>query len=431
MRIAYLVNQYPMVSHIFIRREILALERRGVEIIRLSLRGWDEGLVDEEDTLERQQTRYVLREGAPALILSLLSMLARRPVRLAQAARLAWRMGRRAERPLAVHLAYLAEASQLVPWLQAAGIEHVHAHFGTNSAEVAMLAHALGGPTWSFTIHGPKEFDKIEFIGLPEKIRQCAFVVAISSFGRAQLYRLVEHQQWPKIKVVHCGLELLNFSAPPSPVPSARRLVCVGRLCAQKGQLLLVEAARRLAANGTDFELVLVGDGEMRRDIEAVVARHQLQAKVRITGRITSERVREEMLSARALVLPSFAEGLPMVIMEAMAMVRPIISTYIAAIPELVHPGKHGWLVPAGDVTALTEAMQACLDAPVDTLSRMGAAAYERVLSRHNVETQAAKLAGLFEGALAESEITIKSPCSGRSDTPISEREIIEKQVEI
>ena len=120
-----------------------------------------------------------------------------------------------------------------------------------------------------------------------------------------------------------------------------------------------------------------------------------------------------------------------MVIMEAMAMGRPIISTYIAAIPELVHPGKHGWLVPAGDVTALTEAMQACLDAPVDTLSRMGAAAYERVLSRHNVETQAAKLAGLFEGALAESEITIKSPCSGRSDTPISEREIIEKQVEI
>jgi colanic acid/amylovoran biosynthesis glycosyltransferase len=174
MRIAYLINQYPMVSHIFIRREILALERRGVEVTRIALRGWDGDLFNEEDHLERERTRYVLREGAFALLLALARMLVTRPVRLMQAVVLARRMGRRAERPLPVHLAYLAEACRIEPWLRATGVEHVHAHFGTNSAEVAMLVRALGGPPWSFTIHGPKEYDNVKLVGLADKVRRCA-----------------------------------------------------------------------------------------------------------------------------------------------------------------------------------------------------------------------------------------------------------------
>ena len=160
-----------------------------------------------------------------------------------------------------------------------------------------------------------------------------------------------------------------------------------------------MEAARRLAAQGVEFELVLAGDGELRAEIEALIARHKLQAKVRITGWISGEQVREEILAARALVLPSFAEGLPVVIMEAMALRRPVISTFVAGIPELVHPGEHGWLVPAGDVEALASAMRACLDAPTETLARMGEAARRRVLARHDVDTEAAKLAALFQVA--------------------------------
>ena len=400
MRIAYLINQYPMVSLVFVRREILALERRGVEVTRISLRGWDNELVDEEDQLERERTRYVLRAGAPALVIAFTRMLLMRPVSLLRALALACKMGRRAERPLLVHLGYLTEACRIEPWLRAARIQHVHAHFGTNSAEVAMLVHALGGPPWSFTVHGPTEFNKARFIGLPEKIRRCAFVVAISSYGRSQLYRFVEHQHWPKVQVVHCGLEPDFRAASVSPPPAVKRLVCVGRLCEQKGQLLLIEAAQRLAAQGADFELVLVGDGEMRGDIEALVKHYKLQATVRITGRISSEQLQNEILAARALVLPSFAEGLPMVIMEAMALRRPIISTFVAGIPELVHPGKHGWLVPAGDVEALVGAMQDCLDTPAETLARMGEAAQKRVLARHNVDTQAAQLAELFQAAI-------------------------------
>jgi glycosyltransferase involved in cell wall biosynthesis len=177
-------------------------------------------------------------------------------------------------------------------------------------------------------------------------------------------------------------------------------LVCVGRLCKEKAHFLLLEAAKRLAEEGADFELVLAGDGELRADIEGLVARYNLKAQVRITGWISNEQVRDEILAARALVLPSLIEGLPVVIMEAMALRRPVISTFVAGIPELVQPQEHGWLVPAGDVESLLRAMRACLDAPADLLARMGEAAHKRVLVRHNVETEAAKLAELFEAAV-------------------------------
>lgn len=401
MHIAYLINQYPLVSHIFIRREILALERRGCKVMRISLRGWDAELVDQEDQTERQRTHYVLRGGAAVLLLAVVRMLLMHPLRLMRALALAWTMGRRADRPLPVHLVYLAEACRIVPWLREARIEHVHAHFGTNPAEVAMLVHALGGPQWSFTVHGPREYDNVGLMHLADKVRYCAFVVAITSFGRSQLYRLVDSRYWPKIKVVACGLEPAMFATPPNPPPAARRLACVGRLVEQKGQLLLVESARMLAAQGVDFELVLVGDGPMRREIEALIERQHLRNRVRITGRISSEQLRDEILAARALVLPSFAEGLPMVIMEAMALRRPVISTFVAGVPELVQPPEHGWLVPAGDVDALAAAMRACLDAPLDTLIRMGEAAYARARERHDVEKQAVQLDALFRTAIA------------------------------
>jgi glycosyltransferase involved in cell wall biosynthesis len=157
-----------------------------------------------------------------------------------------------------------------------------------------------------------------------------------------------------------------------------------------------LEAARLLAQHGACFELVLAGDGEMRQAIEAQIARCGLASQVRITGWISSEAIREELLAARALVLPSFAEGLPVVIMEAMALSRPVISTYVAGIPELVRPGEHGWLVPAGDVEALAAAMLACLDSGVDELARIGEAAHARVVARHDVEKACNVLAGLM-----------------------------------
>ena len=394
--VAYLINQYPRVSHSFIRREILALERQGVVIKRFAQRGWDADVVDPEDERERMLTRYILRIGAAGLLAAAAKVALSRPRLFVSTALLALRMGRRSDRSQLLHLIYLVEACCLVGWLHECGASHLHAHFGTNSAEIAMLARALGGPPYSFTVHGPEEFDKPEALHLREKIRRSAFAVAISSFGRSQLYRWVEPAQWPKVHVVHCGLEpsfAQGQAAEPSPV---RRLVCVGRLCEQKGQLLLLDAAAQLRERGIDFELVLAGDGEMRGAIEERIAALRLGERVHITGWISGAHVREELLAARALVLPSFAEGLPVVIMEAMALGRPVVTTCIAGIPELVIDGEHGWLFPAGDVEFTARAIERCLAATQEDLGRMGRAARERVWARHDINLEARKLVHYF-----------------------------------
>jgi len=401
LNVAYLVNQYPKVSHSFIRREILALERQGVQVRRFALRGWSEAVVDPEDLAERERTRYVLEGGLAPLLWATARCLLKNPARLARAARLALAISRGSDRPLLLHLAYLAEACWLARWLESECIEHVHAHFGTNSTEVALLAHVLGGPTYSFTVHGPEEFDKPAAIALGEKIRGAAFVVAISSYGRSQIYRWSRTQDWDRVKVVHCGVENRFHSVAIPPVTASPRLVCVGRLCEQKGQLLLIHAVHRLVQDGVAIQLVLAGDGELRGEVELLIASLRLNESVRITGWISSAQVREEMLAARALVLPSFAEGLPVVIMEAMALGRPVLSTYVAGIPELVVPGETGWLFPAGDVVALAEAMTGCLAATPALLDRMGAAARRRVVERHDIDTEAAKLLMHFNETVA------------------------------
>ena len=402
MRIAYLINQYPAVSHSFIRREIHALERRGFEVMRIAIRGWDAELADDDDKVERERTHYVLREGVPTLLMVMALTFLTRPARAVRALRSAFQLSRISKRPLYIDFAYFIEACRIESWLRTAGIKHLHAHFGTNSAAVAMLVHELGGPPWSFTTHGSTEFDNVGFINLSNKVRDCAFAVAVCSYGRSQLYRFIEHQDWPKVQVVHCGLEPAFYNVPDR-APHPQRLVCIGRLSKEKGQLLLVEAASRLVALNIEFELVLAGDGEMRADIEALIARYDLQGRVRITGWLSAGQVRDEIQAARALVLPSFNEGLPVVIMEAMALRRPVISTYIAGIPELVRPGEDGWLVPAGDVLALVEAVRACLDAPSSTITQMGEAARQRVLARHDVNVEARKLELLIrEGILAD-----------------------------
>ena len=397
LQVAYLINQYPAVSHTFIKREIQALERAGVTVQRIALRGWDAELVDASDRQERERTRYVLQSGALGLGWALLKTALSQPVRLGSAMRLAWRMARGAEKGFPVHLVYVAEACLIAQWLAVSGGQHLHAHFATNPAEVAMLVRVLGGPPYSFTAHGSDIMDRPAQMGLTEKVGRAAFVAAVCSFGQSQIYRWVPHALWNKVSVVRCGLEPAYGHGESPTEDASHRLLCVGRLSKEKGQLLLIEAAAQVAANSKQpFEIVLAGDGPMRAEVQALIATKGLGRHVRITGWLDAPGIQNELRQARALVVPSLSEGLPVVIMEAMAYRKPVIAPYLAGIPELVASGYTGWLYPASDVAALAAAMQSCLDASSHELAAMGAAAQQRVWAAHDVDAEARKLAKLF-----------------------------------
>ncbi len=346
MRIAYFTNQYPAPSHTFIRREIVALEARGHRVERYAVRPFRGALKDPEDVEEARRTRHILRTPVIGAFTSVARQLLARPKPSWRALGSAFRFARTSGGHYLRHLFYFLEAMILADWCRRDEIDHLHVHFGTNPATVATLAHQIGGMKFSFTVHGPEEFDRPEMLGLCEKIRASSFVVAVSSYGRSQLLRWADLADWRKVEVVHCGIDKRYLSEDVELHGVDPRLVCIARLSEQKGHLLLLRAAANLRAEGMRFELVLVGDGPLRAEIDHEIERLGLGDTVVLTGTISQDDVRNEILRAKALVLPSFAEGLPVVLMESMALKRPVISTYIAGIPEPRSTGQ--WLARSG-----------------------------------------------------------------------------------
>lgn len=396
MRVGYLVNQYPKISHTFIRSEIKSLEESGVEVVRYSLRPTKEKLVDQLDLDEMRQTRAVLGAGVEPLLLCSLRCFLASPLLFLRAMMVSLRCGRRSDRGTLRHCIYLGEACLLVDWMRRDGVEHLHAHFGTNSATVALLARELGGPPFSFTAHGTDDFDCPPLWSLREKIERAAFVVAVSSFGRSQLLRWCGRQHWPKIHVIRCGVDPRFLAPDVAPMPAVRRLLSIGRLSEEKGQMLLIEALGRLRRDGLEAELVLIGDGELRAEIEKSIVEHGLAGRVHLPGSADCSAIRQALDDACAFVLPSLGEGLPVVIMEAFARSRPVLSTYIAGIPELVVPGQNGWLVPAGSVEALVEALRQVLATPSARLAELGRAGRARVAEQHDAGRNGRQMADLL-----------------------------------
>ncbi len=366
------------------------MEARGHTVLRYAIRCSPGSLVEGEDIAELDRTRHMLTTGYGQLISAMTRSLATGPQRAVRAAREAARYSSVSTRGMLVHLAYFAEALVLADWCRRDEVEHIHVHFGTNPATVGALVHHLTGIPFSMTVHGPEEFDRPVEHGLGTKIASSSFVAAISSYGRSQLMRWAAPEDWQKLKVVHCGVDA-SYLAEPAPKTASNTLLCIGRYSEQKGHLLLIEAAAMLRDRKLDFQVRLAGDGPLRPEMEKRVRDHGLEDHVLLLGALPQPRIRDEITSARAVVLPSFAEGLPVALMEAMALRTPVISTYVAGIPELVTP-EHGWLVPAGDSRALTDAMQQALDADNAVLDRMGVAARERVLARHDIAASASLL---------------------------------------
>jgi len=398
VRVAYLTNVYPKTSHSFIRREIMALERQGFDVQRFSVRSSDEDLPDGDDRREHGLTAVLLDGGVAALLRPVARLALTRPGRLVKALRTALSLCTRGPADVPRHLAYLAEACRLILALEASAIRHVHVHFGTNPAAVALLATKLGAITFSMTVHGPDEFDAPVALSLGAKATAASFVVAVSHFGRGQLMRWLSPPDWSKINVVKCGIDL-SFRAPTTAAhgPSVQMpptLVCIARLNAQKGLPLLIEASR-LVADRLDFRLRIIGSGEMHAELEAMIIAYRLSDQVVLLGARSSDGVRDELIAARALVLPSFAEGLPVVLMEALSLGRPVISTVIAGIPELVD-ATCGWLVPSGSAHLLAETICTALRAEPETLAAMGAVGRRRIDRDHDADANARQLAELL-----------------------------------
>jgi len=400
MKLAYLTGQYPKVSHTFVRREILGLEALGHEVVRLSVREADSGVVDPLDIAEREKTVVFFRVSALRWVGALAEAFLRAPLALlSEFARVFAKL--RAPGPgVARRIAYLLEASFFLSVLRREGVEHLHVHFGRNAASVARIIENLGGPGFSMTVHGPDEFDDPLGHELGEKVAASRFTAAISSYTTGQLRRWVATAHWRKLKVIRCSVDESFFQDAGPIDEGCVTFTCVGRLCAQKGQLMLIDAFAALLAEGRSAKLVLAGDGEMRTDVESRIAEHGIAEHVEITGWINERQVREYLEASRCMVLPSFAEGLPVVIMEAFAMGRPVISTYTAGIPELVREGQNGWLVPAGDVPALTGALRDALAVPASELDARGRDGEKCVRERHFVDTEVARLEALLREAV-------------------------------
>lgn len=401
LRIAYLTTEYPKASHTFVRREIVALEQCGHHVERFSIR--DTGAItDPADQAERERTTFLLNLGLHRHAINVLRTAVTRPTRFSSAAWSAYQVYRESDRGWLRHVAYLVEAASLLQLLRQRRVQHIHVHFGKNAADVAYLVHALGGPTYSMQIHGPGEFDGPKSFSLGRKVRGSLFTTAITNYATAQLRRWTDYECWQKLHIVRCGVNETFLDAYEPLETDSRTLVSVGRLTAQKGQLLLIDALAAARARGCDAKLILAGDGEMRAVIEDRINELGLADAVMITGWIGEEEVRQRILRSRALVLPSFAEGLPVAIMESLALGRPVISTMITGIPELVVHGENGWLLPPGDSDRLAEAICDCLTTPLSQINDMGRRGADAVRTRHDASKESAKLSALLNRYVSE-----------------------------
>jgi len=397
VRVAYLTNVYPKISHSFIRNEILALERLDFSVTRLTIRQSVDIFSDATDQDEQDNTIPLLDGHIVTMLWSALSRMVRRPRAFAKALGVTRSTFLHGAKGLVRCTAYFLEACRLADRMERAGIRHVHVHFGTNPATVARIASRLGQLSYSLTMHGPDEFDAPEQLQLCEKVADARFVIAISAFGRSQIMRWSAPQDWRKVAIVRCGSDPL-FMHHVTPITDnglhGNTLICVARLSPQKGIALLIAAAA-IVAQTHDFHLNIVGDGPMREELEAQIAAADLEDVVTLCGWRDPQSVWREMLGARALVLPSFAEGLPVVIMEALALGRPVVATSISGISELVDR-ETGWIIPAGSVTALADAMIAALETPTEQLRAMGDVGRERVRAGHDIDDNVADLADLL-----------------------------------
>ncbi|MFT3944489.1 MAG: glycosyltransferase [Ancrocorticia sp.] len=385
--VAYLVSQYPLISHTFVEREILGLRRMGTPVHTFTVR--PPGALLSETMREEAERTIVLQESMGAIATAGVRETLRHPAAVLKALGRGLRTGEARAKSRIWQLFYAGEAMRLVDEMRRLGIRHVHAHFANNGADIARAAIAYarsidpdGGWRWTFTMHGPTEFESVERHDLAGKVADADGVSCISDFTRSQLMRLSNPSHWDKLKIVHMSVDTDHYVPPTEPRPSdgPLRILDVGRLVPEKGAPVLLDAATRLAERGVDFELRLVGGGELDAELRTAIAARGLSDRVTLVGPVGQDDILAEYHWANVFCLPSFQEGLPVVLMEAMATGMPVVTTPINGIPELVKDGRNGYLVPPGRADLLADTL-AELAADPELRERLGVAAREDVIA--------------------------------------------------
>lgn len=395
LRIAYLVGEYPAVSHTFILREVAALRAEGLDILTCSIRRT--GLEHHRGSAERAEAASTFNLLAAArnpgrLAAAQISGL-RSPKRYFGTLARAWRLRGPGLRAALYQLIYFLEATVLARHLRQKGVTHLHNHFAQASCTVALLAARLAKIPFSFTLHGPADFTDPKLWRLDAKIADARFVACISHYCRSQAMLVSPPDQWDRLKIVHCGVEPFRYGSQTASTGS--EILFVGRLAAAKGVPVLIDTMIHIRAAHPNAHLTLIGDGPERWQLENQTRRLALTDAITFTGYQNQDEVAAALAESTLFVLPSFAEGVPVVLMEAMAARRPVAATHIAGIPELVDEGVSGRLVPPGDGRALADAILSILSDP-EAAALMGEKGRAKVEAEFNIAIEARKLANLF-----------------------------------
>jgi colanic acid/amylovoran biosynthesis glycosyltransferase len=398
LHIGYFVSQYPAISHTFILREIIALRKLGFEINVASVNSVDRNMEDltEEEQDEANHTFYIRQVSMLQVFWLNLRFLFLSPKRYLATLLFAIRLARTDVRRMLFGVFYFVEAVLLADWIKCNHTQHLHVHFATPAATVGLIASRLSNVALSITVHGPDEFYDVSQHQLSAKISGCSFLCVISTFARSQLMKLSPITEWEKFETVRLGVDPEIFVPAVNKTPHASfQVLCVGRLVPAKGQHILLKAAELVVQRGGDLDVCFVGDGPDRESLQSLAARPALAGRIRFEGSINQDRIRAFYNQADAFVLPSFAEGIPVVLMEAMSMRLPCIATRITGIPELIRDGIDGLLVAPSDHVELASAIERLMSSP-ELLIQLGNAGRTRVETSYRLGTNIEHLADVF-----------------------------------
>lgn len=398
-KIAYLTGQYPEVSLTFILREVDALRALGADVKTISIRRTPpEQHPGPAEKQAAATTFHVLEQAKnPARLLAAQAYLFTRPRRYLAALRLAWKTRSPGVKATLYQLVYFLEATILARYLEQEKIDHLHNHFVFGAATVAMLQKELTGIPYSFMLHGPADLFEPYRWALSEKAARARFVTVISHFARSQLMFFSDPKHWSKYHIIHCGVTPDRYSDLEVKREDDKiRLVFVGRLAPVKGLRVLFKVLEDLRDDIPNLRMTVVGDGPDRARLEK--AAKDLGGMVHFTGYMSQDEVAQTLAASDICVLPSFAEGVPVILMEAFAAGLPVIATQVAGVGELVVDGESGYLVPPGDENALASRIRDLASNP-GLRKSMGETGRNKVMADFDITHEADRLLQLFKTA--------------------------------